>query len=234
MRTLAALMALVLLAGCSGGARSELGLITPGVWHVTAPTERLLLWVHNAASKAAAGTWQAAPADGSAWPPGWTMTFAPAAFHLEASGTKGADHGRTTYPDWGWTLATLNLPATTANGTRAVRFAAGGTTAQADLRIEMDPHGNVTGPGSKVTAQYDGRFAKDNASFDKGSFPTTLGSQQAITGFSYGLMGLALHEKARIVIPPALAYGYDNAPGTGLDRFNGETLVFYVEITQAG
>ncbi|MCA1819415.1 MAG: FKBP-type peptidyl-prolyl cis-trans isomerase [Halobacteriales archaeon] len=82
-----------------------------------------------------------------------------------------------------------------------------------------------------MTVHYDGRFEDDGSSFDDGDFPTTLGSGQTVPGFDNGLMGLAAGETAVLHIPPAFAYGYDNADGSGYEQFNGRTLKFMVTVT---
>ena len=58
-------------------------------------------------------------------------------------------------------------------------------------------------------------------------FKFTLGKGQVIDGWDKGLLGLCLGAKARLVLPPDMAYG---AGGAGADIPGGATLKFDVEI----
>ena len=221
----------LLLAGCSGdsaeGAAVTADFITPGEWHVAGATDYMFAWVHNEGAGEQAVTWSLTLADGAALPDGWQVTFDPPTATLAAEGTKGAGAGgRPTYPDWASTLITLEVPAGQGAASHDVELHAGPATTKATLEVVAE-RGNVSGPGSRVTVQYDGRFEDDGSQFDDGEFPTVLGSGQTVPGFDFGLMGLALNETATLAIPPAFAYGYDNPPGR-YSQFNGRTLLFTV------
>ena len=58
-------------------------------------------------------------------------------------------------------------------------------------------------------------------------FKFTLGKGQVIDGWDKGLLGLCLGAKARLVLPPDMAYG---AGGAGTDIPGGATLKFDVEV----
>jgi len=58
-------------------------------------------------------------------------------------------------------------------------------------------------------------------------FKFTLGKGQVIDGWDKGLLGLCLGAKARLVLPPDMAYG---AGGAGADIPGGATLKFDVEV----
>ena len=58
-------------------------------------------------------------------------------------------------------------------------------------------------------------------------FKFTLGKGQVIDGWDKGLLGLCLGAKARLVLPPDMAYG---ASGAGADIPGGATLKFDVEV----
>lgn len=219
-----------LLAGCSGdpaeGADVTADFITPGEWNVAGSTDYMFAWAHNEGTGEQAITWSLTLADGAALPDGWQVTFDRPTATLAAEGTKGAGAGgRPTYPDWASTLITLEVPASQEAGTYEVELHAGPAVAEATLEVAAQ-RGNVSGPGSRVNVQYDGKFS-DGQRFDDGEFPTTLGSGQTVAGFDNGLMGLAVGETQTLVIPPAFGYGYDNPPGN-YARFNGQTLHFTV------
>lgn len=231
---LGSLLAVLALAGCAGkgggsgeGDGVKADFITPGEWNVAGATDYMFAWAHNEGSTGKSVTWSLSLAGGAALPAGWQVTFDPPTATLGADGVKGTGPGgRPTYPDWGSTLITLEVPAGQAAGTFAVELHAGPATTAATLTVASQL-GNVSGPGSRVNVQYEGRFADDGSTFDDGEFPTTLGSGQTVPGFDNGLMGLAQDETAILSIPPAFAYGYDNPPG-GYAKFNGRTLLFTV------
>lgn len=225
---LVALLAAALLAGCTesatqpGGSKAD--FITPGTWDVRGAPDFMYAWAHNAGAGEMDIKWNLTLAGGAALPAGWKVAFAPASAHLSPNGTKQGG----AYPDWAATRITLTLPPSEPAGNRTVELHAGTLTATETLVIASQ-RGKVSGPGSKVTVHYDGRFEDDGSRFDTGDFPTTLGSGQTVPGFDNGLMGLALGETASLHIPPAFAYGYDNPPGN-YAKFNGRTLLFIVTL----
>lgn len=227
---LALLLSAVALAGCASegdkGPGVEADFITPGEWQVAGATDYMFAWAHNEGAGQQSVTWSLTLAGGAALPTGWEVAFDPPTASLGANGVKGAGPGgRPTYPDWASTLITLEVPASQAAATFDVELHAGPATTEATLTVAAQ-RGNVSGPGSRVNVQYQGRF-DDGSTFDDGEFPTTLGSGQTVAGFDNGLMGLAVGETRTLVIPPAFAYGYDNPPGN-YARFNGQTLHFTV------
>lgn len=223
-------LAFVLLAGCTGDETAvTTDLITPGVWDVRGDTDHILAWAHNAGGKEARVEWSLTSGDGAPLPAGWNVTFSAASATLAPDGTKVQGTRGMTYPDWARTLITLDLPAGQAAGTFNLELHAGPATRAIDVTIH-DHRGNVSGPGSRVTVAYEGRFADTGELFDDGEFPTVLGSGGTVAGFDYGLMGLAAGETATIVIPPAFGYGYD--PPRSHAKFAGETLEFKVTLTE--
>jgi hypothetical protein len=226
---------LALVAGCTApdpdadatgdGAGVVADFITPGAWDVRGGTDHMFAWAHNAGDSETSFDWSLTLAGGAPLPDGWQVSFQPASATLAANGTKTAGP-RPTYPDWAGTRITLTLPASQGAGTHAIELHAGDAVAEGTLAVAAE-RGTVSGPGSRVTVHYDGRFADDGSRFDEGEFPTTLGSGQTVPCFDNGLMGLAVGETATLVIPPAFAYGYDNPPGP-YAKFNGRTLAFTV------
>jgi hypothetical protein len=229
--TIGLLVLVVLLAGCSGdkpsvGAGSSVtDFITPGTWDVRGTPDRMFAWAHNPGAAPLEVDWSLTLADGAPLPSGWQVSFSPASSTLAANGTKVDSARGPTYPDWASTLITLSVPVNETAGARQVELHAGPLVTSATITVAANRMA-VSGPGSKVTVHYDGRFS-DGKSFDDGEFPTTLGSGQTVAGFDNGLMGLAVGETQTLVIPPAFGYGYDNPPGN-YARFNGQTLHFTV------
>lgn len=228
--TLAALLvASTVLAGCADDESTPVtaDLITPGTWDIRGDTDHVLAWAHNGGDGDETIAWALTGADGGL-PEGWTATFNPMNAALQPDGTKLPGSRGYTYPDWTRTLVTLTIPASTQAGTYQLVLRAG----EAERPIQAvvhDSRAHVSGPGSRVTVQYEGRFHDTQELFDDGSFPTTLGSGQTVPGFDFGLMGLAPGETATLVVPPAFGYGYD--PPASHAQFAGKTLDFKVTIT---
>ena len=89
-------------------------------------------------------------------------------------------------------------------------------------------------PGDMVAVNYTGRSWSTGEVFDSsaGRDPITfqLGAGRVIAGWDQGIAGLQVGERARLVIPPDLAYGEAGAGG-GLIAPN-ETLVFDVQLVE--
>ena len=225
-------LASLFLAGCSedppSGDPIAVGLITPDVWKVDGSPDYMLVWIHNLHSGSVQVRWNVTMGDGSGLPDGWILKASRESATLQPLGTKQTTSRGVTYPDWQWSLLSLQLPAGTAPADHALRIDAGPITHEFTLRINSTTT-RVSKPGDNVDVNYDGRFADTDQSFDDGSFPTRLGGGQTVPGFDNGLMGLALREKATLILPPALAYGYDQTDPS-YQKFNGKTLKFVVEI----
>lgn len=224
------LLVALALSGCAsdgaGSVRTQ--VITPGTWDVRSDTDHILAWAHNEGARAANVTWSLTGKGGTALPTGWNVTFSSPGATLEPDGTKVRGSRGYAYQDWTRTLVTLQVPDAEPAGTHTLRLGSG--TSSRDITVTVHgERGEVSHPGSTVSVQYEGRFHDSGDLFDEGQFSTRLGSGQTVPGFDYGLMGLAEGETQTIVIPAALAYGYDNPPGD-YERFNGETLAFKVTI----
>lgn len=223
----------IILAGCNGDGPAKpevtVGLITPGVWKVDAPTDYMLVWIHNEVAGTTQVMWNVTMADGTPLPAGWASKSTLASAWLQPKGSKVTNPaGRVSYPDWTWSRLSLDVPPDTAPADHALRINAGPLAYPFTLKINSTA-ARVSKPGDNVEVRYDGTFNATGVRFDDGEFPTKLGSGQTVPGFDSGLMGLALDEKAVLIIPPALAYGYDNTD-PGYTKFNGQTLRFDVSI----
>jgi peptidylprolyl isomerase len=90
-------------------------------------------------------------------------------------------------------------------------------------------------PGDVVAVDYTGRAWSTGEVFDssevEGRTPITfqLGAGRVIPGWDQGIVGLQVGERARLIIPPDLAYG-DAGAGSAIGP--GETLVFDVELVE--
>lgn len=86
--------------------------------------------------------------------------------------------------------------------------------------------------GDAVLVHYEGRAWSNGEVFDSsaGRDPIgfTVGVGQVIEGWDLGIAGLQVGERARLIIPPDLAYG---ASGVGPIGPN-ETLIFEVELVE--
>jgi FKBP-type peptidyl-prolyl cis-trans isomerase FkpA len=88
--------------------------------------------------------------------------------------------------------------------------------------------------GKNVTMQYTG-WTADGKQFDtsrqsgRGPFEVdNLGQGQVIAGWNEGIQGMKLGGVRRLVIPPALAYGDQAPPGSGIPA--NATLTFDVQL----
>lgn len=207
-----------------------LGLITPGAWAVNSTGDHLLVWAQNLMAQEITVEFSVSGFNRSFLPDGWNITFEPPSVALKPKGTRVSGARGMEYPDWGWSLATIHLPSRSGNWSAQSTAVLTAGPGSLDFEIHVDDsHAKVSGPGNRVNAKYKGSFQDTGETFDSGEFPTTLGSGETVAGFDYGLMGLKIGEKARLVLPPPLGYGYDR---TGqLQKFNGRTLLFDVELT---
>ncbi len=225
------ILAATLLSGCASDDGVTTNFITPGEWQVGGNTDHILVWAHNGGSSTVEFDWSLTGPGGAALPESWQISFGTPSATLEKDGSKVQGSRGFEYTDWARTLITLTIPADEPAGAHDVELHAGDAMAKGTLNIAAN-RTTVSGPGSEVTAAYEGRFTDSGELFDQGSFPTTLGSGQTVPGFDYGLMGLAKGEKAEIVIPAAYGYGYDIPAGNRLAKFSGQSLTFSVQITQ--
>jgi FKBP-type peptidyl-prolyl cis-trans isomerase FkpA len=92
--------------------------------------------------------------------------------------------------------------------------------------------------GNRVTVHYtgwvyDSEIAENkgkqfDSSYDRGTpFTFTIGTGQVIKGWDEGVLGMAVGEKRRLIIPASLAYG---SRAIGKDIPANATLVFEVEV----
>jgi hypothetical protein len=232
------LIAALLLAGAFAGctddtplpatAKIEAGLITPGAWIVNGKPDHILAWAHNQATTAVTIGWHMEFANGTDTPASWKLSSEAPVATLQANHTKTRLGGQVEYPDWAWTLFTIEIPDDTPGAEHKMVLDTGKTRHEFTMKIAAN-RSRVSHPQDEVELHYDGKFHNTGQTFDDGEFSTTLGSGQTVPGFDYGLMGLAVGENAALILPPPLGYGYDQTQ-TGYTKFNGQTLRFEVKI----
>jgi len=88
--------------------------------------------------------------------------------------------------------------------------------------------------GQVATVHYEGRLAATGEKFDSSLergvpfvFPLCAEPPQVIKGFEWGTIGMKVHGKRTVTIPPQLAYGDQGAPPTIPPN---ATLIFNVEL----
>lgn len=101
------------------------------------------------------------------------------------------------------------------------------------MKVEKLNLGNGTSPkgGDTVTVHYTG-WLTDGTKFDSSvdrdePFSFVLGTGQVIQGWDQGVASMCVGDKARLTIPPEMAYGQQGYPGAIPPN---ATLVFEVEL----
>lgn len=103
-----------------------------------------------------------------------------------------------------------------------------------ELKIETTSPGDGTNfpkPGDLLTVHYTGTLTngkKFDSSLDRGKpFQFKIGEGMVIQGWDQGFAKLSLGQKARLTVPPMMAYGNRGFPGLIPPM---STLVFDVEL----
>ncbi len=106
-----------------------------------------------------------------------------------------------------------------------------------DVEILSEGTGPIVEPGDNISVDYTGWLWEDGAKgeqFDSSSnagrpYNFTLGARMVIPGWDIGLEGMKVGTKARLIIPPVLAYG---KRGSGPKIPADATLCFEVELVE--
>jgi FKBP-type peptidyl-prolyl cis-trans isomerase len=96
-----------------------------------------------------------------------------------------------------------------------------------DIRVGT---GDEAAVADQVTITYAGYLAKDGTLFDSRSTPTQFPLAIFIQGFRDGIVGMRAGGVRRLVIPSALAYGWQGNPDAPVPIPRNATLVFDVEL----
>src|SRR6201987_264789 len=101
------------------------------------------------------------------------------------------------------------------------------------MKVESITSGAGAAPkrGDTVTVHYTG-WLTDGSKFDSSvdrnePFSFVLGTGEVIQGWDQGVAGMRVGDKARLTIPPELAYGVQGYPGAIPPN---ATLIFEVEL----
>lgn len=101
-----------------------------------------------------------------------------------------------------------------------------------EILIESDS-GQVAQEGDTVSVHYTGTFEdgkKFDSSVDRGQpFTLKIGAGMVIKGWEQGLIGMKVGEKAKLTLPPELAYGEQGIGGVIPPN---ATLVFEIELLE--
>jgi FKBP-type peptidyl-prolyl cis-trans isomerase FkpA len=95
-----------------------------------------------------------------------------------------------------------------------------------DVRVGT---GDEAAAADQVTITYAG-YLKDGTLFDSRSTPTQLALGATVQGFRDGVVGMRVGGVRKIVIPSALAYGWQGRPDASPPIPRNATLVFDVEL----
>lgn len=229
-----------LLAGCASSPASpahvEADLVTPGQWRISAATEHVLVWAHNAGGTATTVTPRLTGPEGAALPTGWSASFEPTQWSLAPLGAAHVpSKDGWQYPDWASGVATLTVAPGEPAGARQLVLEVGDARVPITVTVES-PQVRTSVAGDEVRAHYEGTFQATGKPFDSGDIgtaqqPVVVAGDGTVKGFGFGLLGLRSGEDARLVVPPALGYGYDNPTGSQYEQFNGQWLVFNIRLT---
>jgi FKBP-type peptidyl-prolyl cis-trans isomerase FkpA len=120
-----------------------------------------------------------------------------------------------------------------AHGQRTIFCLVGFVRILCRMKVEMIASGGGPSPkrGDTVTVHYTG-WLTDGTKFDSSvdrdePFAFVLGTGQVIQGWDKGVATMRVGDKARLTIPPELAYGQEGYPGAIPPN---ATLVFEVEL----
>ncbi|MGB1586069.1 MAG: peptidylprolyl isomerase [Thermoplasmatota archaeon] len=192
--------------------------ITAGTFHVTATTDEILVWAINDGDEAGEITWDLQRADGSAWPEGWSATFA------EPTATVSGQRAQ-------HTVLTLTVPEGTSGSFDAI-LATGMSQTPLTIDVALDGQ-RISQLGDDVRVHYIGTCLADGVVFQEGEigddqFQVIVGDSTTVPGFSYGMLGLQLGEEAVLTLPALLAYGDNGGPCGGKDPAD---IQFEIDIT---
>ena len=109
-----------------------------------------------------------------------------------------------------------------------------GDCEKGQLKIEIleEGTGKLADVGDTVLVHYTGIFEdgiKFDSSLDRGApFSFILGTGQVIRGWDFGVLGMKVGEKRKLIIPSELGYGAAGTPGGPIPP--NATLIFEVEL----
>ncbi len=126
-------------------------------------------------------------------------------------------------------------PAGTFGTKPAVVVPPGAPPTQLESKDLIVGTGTQAKAGDSVTVQYVGvaysTGKQFDASWDRGQpFTFVLGQGQVIAGWDQGVVGMRVGGRRELIIPPALAYGPNPPPGSGIAV--NDTLIFIVDLVK--